>query len=447
MATHKDLLDAITRVRAAGGGPDSWTAGLTGADIAVVTNPLSSPGAVGAVLAKLIAAHPDAFLTPSSTAAEPEPIQGATADAIRGAESALAEQNSQTAEADLQVLGAVRDAHGTHAQGISALDGIKREIEHAALTRTDLDTPAGARAFQRYLVDRLRDIRDVVGTAEMDAASKAALTAAVAALYASDTAGSEEPDRVGAELDRLLPCDEDLGPLLPSDEDLGRPLPADSALAPAGLAGPPMGLPPMSPLSGGWGGGVPGGAPFGAGMPMPASGLPVFDPPTAALDDGPRRAPRPDPLPDSLEPDPESVSAADGPSDEEAGQDDGTVVELPGGQIVAAPSPQVAAAMTAAVGGMPIKEAFEKQGIALPEAGSPVTDPVPPEDLLPGDIGMLTDRHALALGNGTALLDQQIQSLARVMGPGFLGWQHPPAAHPETTTVLPDPPATETAPS
>ncbi|MGH3563285.1 MAG: DUF4226 domain-containing protein, partial [Mycobacterium sp.] len=44
----------------------------------------------------------------------------------------------------------------------------------------------------------------------------------------------------------------------------------------------------------------------------------------------------------------------------------------------------------------------------------------------PGDIGMFTDRHALALGSGKALLDGQIQHIGNVRGPSFLGWQHPP---------------------
>jgi hypothetical protein len=57
--------------------------------------------------------------------------------------------------------------------------------------------------------------------------------------------------------------------------------------------------------------------------------------------------------------------------------------------------------------------------------------------LVPGDIGVLADRHALALGNGTALLDNQIQPITNVVGPGFLGWQHPPGP----TTTNPQPPA------
>ena len=84
-----------------------------------------------------------------------------------------------------------------------------------------------------------------------------------------------------------------------------------------------------------------------------------------------------------------------------------------------AASPELAAVITAAVAGTPITEAFAQQHITIPPPGSPVTDPVDPHRLVAGDVGILTDRHALALGNGTALLDNRIQPAATVAGPGF----------------------------
>ena len=41
VASYQDLLDAIARVGAATGDPDAWMAGLSGADLAVVTTPVS----------------------------------------------------------------------------------------------------------------------------------------------------------------------------------------------------------------------------------------------------------------------------------------------------------------------------------------------------------------------------------------------------------------------
>ncbi|CAG7207485.1 DUF4226 domain-containing protein [Mycobacterium avium subsp. paratuberculosis] len=114
---------------------------------------------------------------------------------------------------------------------------------------------------------------------------------------------------------------------------------------------------------------------------------------------------------------------------------------LPDGETVAAASPQLAAAIKAAVGGTPIAEAFQQQGMTLPTPGTAVANPVDVVRVSPGDIGMFTDRHALALGPGKALLDGQIQHIATVSGPGFLGWEHPPAAAASVTApAKPDPP-------
>ena len=64
----------------------------------------------------------------------------------------------------------------------------------------------------------------------------------------------------------------------------------------------------------------------------------------------------------------------------------------------------------------------------MPAPGTAVTSPVDPLQVTPGDIGIFTDRHALALGHEKALLDGQIQRIATVSGPNFLGWEHPPGA-------------------
>jgi hypothetical protein len=99
---------------------------------------------------------------------QPPPLShsdGAAAEAIRAAESALAHQSSLTAQVDLQVVTAVLNAHTDHAGAVAVLERLQDDIEAAVLIRTDLDTPAGARDFQRYLLEKLRDIRTVVATA------------------------------------------------------------------------------------------------------------------------------------------------------------------------------------------------------------------------------------------------------------------------------------------
>jgi hypothetical protein len=100
---------------------------------------------------------------------------------------------------------------------------------------------------------------------------------------------------------------------------------------------------------------------------------------------------------------------------------------LPDGDTLTAASPQLAAVIKAAVSGVPIPDAFRQQGITIPAPGTAITDPLDPLRLAPGDIGIFADRHALALSPGKALIDGQIQHIAAVGGPSFLGWEHPPA--------------------
>ncbi|MGI9125174.1 MAG: DUF4226 domain-containing protein [Mycobacterium sp.] len=485
MATHQDVLDAIARVRAATADPGSWSAGLSGEDIAVVTNPLSTPAALGAVMSKIIAAHPDSFGGVSP--AEHTPARGAAADAVREARTALAAQKSTAAQVDLKVITAVLNAQEAHAAGVGELDRLQREIEAAVAAATDLDTPAGARAFQGYLVDKTRDIRAVVDKARLDSTSKAELAEALSALYASaapdplpaepspttpppptlqpQRAQADEPDgettsRQAGEEHRELPETERDSTPAPTVMDpppwYPESYPQEDYLPPSvaePLATPP---PPAAPVTapalpmptGGWGGGLPGGAPVaGAVPPLPdLSGQGPF----GLAPDSLRRAAEPDPRlkepdasTDQLEPEAATEAAPDDLPE------DPRTVELPGGDVV--PNAELAGVITAAVAGTPIPDAFQQQGIASPAPGTPVAIPLDPHDLLPGDIGLFTDRYALSLGNGKALMDTQIQNIASVSGPGFLGWQHPPEPDRHTGNPVPEVPEptrpVETAPS
>ncbi|MGB3482933.1 MAG: hypothetical protein WBB07_12055, partial [Mycobacterium sp.] len=102
-------------------------------------------------------------------------------------------------------------------------------------------------------------------------------------------------------------------------------------------------------------------------------------------------------------------------------------VRLPNGDLITAPNPQLAQVINAALSGTPIGEAFHRNGLTIPPPGSPVDSPVDPKDVATGDVGMFTDRQALALDRTRALLAGEIQPLASVSGPSFLGWMHPPS--------------------
>jgi hypothetical protein len=480
MATPNDVLAAVEHVKECTGDPAAWLAGLTPQDITeVVTIFAASPQRLDGVIARIRQQHPDLFdprtgemIVPSQTGtagrgpAGPQPEdaasdrqEGAAADTIRDAEAALAHQNSATAQIDLQVVTAVLNAHQRTAEGREALNRLQQDIEAAVTTRSDLDTPAGARDFQRFLIGKLRDIRAVVASASLDDTSNSALMAAWTSLYNSSKSERGDADEhrpsTGAPPG---PAAESTGQSRPAADTGLDPyldsLPADDSglLAgdmPAQTPSPPPSMTPAMPSIPSFGGG---GIPGGGAMPgwaMPG-GFPLPGPLNNAADEG---SPKDldDALLESSDPEDQASSAKDG--DEQAGHHDAesaaaeppasgpTTVTLPNGETVTAASPQLAGAIKAAAGGTPIADAFRQEGIAIPPPGTAVTDPVDPSRLTPGDIGMLTDRHALALGQSRALLNGQIQHISTVNGPSFLGWEHPPgpvaAAAPDRT----DPPA------
>jgi hypothetical protein len=382
---------------------------------------------------------------PASGGAQAE---GAAAEAIRAAETALAQQNSVTAQVDLAVVTAVLNAHTAHTDGAAALESLQREIEAAVATRTALDTPAGAREFQRYLIDKLEDIRAVVEDTDLDDTSKASLAAALASLYASAGSGgaavegtgnptssasptpsrspasitaSSQPPAAGLDAG-LDPGLSDFGPLGFPGPDLVPETGADTTGAdmtgtvpptpapPAGQSSPLAPMMPAAPALPSLGGGPSGASPLDGLSSLPA---------LAALADPSGPAPDlrdevgdevddavPEPAePESLEP--ESEAAPQGAGGDET-------------------EPPFAGVIAAAVAGTPIADAFNQQGIVIPGPGTPVIAPLLPEDVVPGDVGLFDDRHALALGNGKVLLDDQIQPIETVNRQGFIGWQHPP---------------------
>jgi Domain of unknown function (DUF4226) len=382
-------------------------------------------------------------MTTPDDAPTPEHQEGDAADAIRSAEVALARQNSTTAQVDLQVVTAVLNAHQKAAAGTEALNRLQRDIEGAVATRSDLDTPAGARDFQRYLIGKLRDIRAVVAGASLDDTSNSALMAAWTSLYNSTEPGTDADDprrpagsenaapEPNAAQSRPLATEPDPDPYFdaPPEDDFG-PRPEE-------MPAPTAAETPSIPSFGG--GALPGGAewgmPGGSALPGPLPG--GGEPPSPQdLDDARLKSDESEDRPVSDGDDPERTGhehaePATGP----------TTATLPNGETLTAASPQLAAAIEAAASGTPIADAFRHEGMTIPPPGTAVSDPVDPSQLAPGDIGMFTNRHALALGDSRALVNGQIQHISTVNGPGFLGWEHPPvpvsAPEPDRT----DPPA------
>lgn len=427
MSTYDELINAIAYVRERTGDPNGWQTGLAPDEVAAVMTPTTRPEALDAIVRKIRQQHPSLF----GAAPEPDRAQGQAAEAMTDAEAALAHQNSASSQLDMQVINAILNAHLNAVEGREALNKLQRETEVAVLTRSDLDTPAGARDFQRFLIGKLKDIRAVVLNASLDDTSKSALMAAWTSLYDASKHGPDERPTaaasVAADCTAHEPDDDpDMDPLLDSilaDEptpptgDLPGPPPAGSAAAPPAPAMPTVPATPTVPSLPGLGG-----APMPGGLALPGLQDVGEDRPFGSHE--PERADRQD------EPDGDDgaahaeEAATEEPESPPAGS---ALVTLPDGDTVTAASPQLAAAIQSAVGGTSIPDAFQQQGITIPPPGTAVPNPIDPLQAAPGDIGILTDRHALALGHEKALLDGQIQRIATVSGPNFLGWEHPPA--------------------
>lgn len=376
MSTHEDLLATIRYVRDRTGDPNAWQTGLTPTEVTAVVTSTTRSEQLDAILRKIRQRHSNLYYP-----APPDREQGDAARAIADAEAALAHQNSATAQLDLQVVSAILNAHLKTVEGGESLHELQQEIEAAVRIRSDLDTPAGARDFQRFLIGKLKDIREVVATASLDAASKSALMAAWTSLYdaskgdrgdADDrgpaSVGSGGAPARGAGQQPELPTRAEPDCLLDSLllEDPG--LLADDLQVPGGTSAaiPSASSTPSLPNLG--------------GATMPGGGA------TPALVPG---------------------------------------VSAPGGLPLSG--------LLRGVGDEPELTDFDERGQEVPTTGNchPATgnrgrQPRRPRPDLSGR-RRCVHRHALALGPSKALLDGQIQHISAVRGPNFLGWIHPAA--------------------
>jgi hypothetical protein len=477
MTTANDVLAAIEHVKQCTGDQAAWLTGLTPQQVTdAETMFAASPARLDGLITSIRQQHPDLFspttgemIFPSRTGVtERRPTntppdgsasdhqEGDAADAIRDAEVALARQNSATAQLDLQVITAVLNAHQKTGEGRDALNKLQEDIEAAVRTRSDLDTPAGARDFQRFLIGKLRDIRAVVSTANLDDTSNSALMAAWTSLY-----NSAKPDAGIADEHRGPPSGhvdapaESVSASKPAAPDPGTEPYFDSLLAddPGSLAGDIAAQnPPPSPAATSTMPSIPsfGGGAVPGGGAMPGWAIPGGSPVSEPLQGADARSSR-QPADAVRESNFEDEQSSDKGGDEQAEHEEPEpaadpplsgpmTFTLPDGGTVTAASPQIAAAIKAAVGGMPIADAFREQGITIPAPGTAVPGPLDPSQLTPGDIGMFTNRLALALGESKALVDGQIQDTSTVKGPSFLGWEHPPAPVTAAAPARTDPP-------
>ncbi|GAT07706.1 DUF4226 domain-containing protein [Mycolicibacterium novocastrense] len=561
MGSYDDLRHIIKHIAEETGDPNAWQQGLTPQQIRDVNGWLNSDGAgfrgyrdpeTGVVyedrshqnssvnpavpddaLDRIRNMHPELFNPETKAAVMPAPPpaapapppaapappgpsggdadaqQGEGAEAIKKLEDSLKGQNSKVAEADRTLAAAVLNAFSNTVEGKQKLAVLQQSIEDAVNRQTALDTPMGAREFQKFLLSKQKEIIDVVAEADLDDKSKREILAGLYALNAAphpekadesdpnaknageqaDGAGNGGGDNAGAGAGAgtTPPAGSNVGATGdPLADLLGDPLLSDPGLLggdPLGGMGsqlPQMPMPTMPSMPGLGGGGLPG--LFGGGGAPAASGLSDLlkpkdntdepDPVASLLDDpllgAPPEGSEGSEQPQSpLDPDkPEGEKAEDDKPNNEQPTSGAPVpgplappvppgtgpteVHLPNGQTVTAPNPQLANVTKAISEGTPIADAFRQNGMTIAPPGAAVPNPMDPSRLTMGAVGQFTDHQVYAINKDLAFIDGQIRPISDVNGrPGFLGWMPPPelpaAPLAPPTTSTPADPAAPTS--
>ncbi|KZS85241.1 MULTISPECIES: DUF4226 domain-containing protein [Mycobacterium] len=111
---------------------------------------------------------------------------GSSPDAIAARQAVLGRQYEAIAEADRALAEALAGAHAAMRESIRRLDAIAADIERAVSDQGELavDTSIGAREFQRFLLDKQREITAIVADARELDRTKSAVLARLLAQYA-----------------------------------------------------------------------------------------------------------------------------------------------------------------------------------------------------------------------------------------------------------------------
>ena len=98
--------------------------------------------------------------------------------AIQARQAAMVTSHGAVVDADRVLAEAIADAHAVLRESVNRLDAIAAEIDRVVSGQADpaVDTPMGAREFQKFLVAKQREITAVVAHAhELDRAKSAVL--------------------------------------------------------------------------------------------------------------------------------------------------------------------------------------------------------------------------------------------------------------------------------
>ncbi|MEB3064183.1 DUF4226 domain-containing protein [[Mycobacterium] zoologicum] len=120
---------------------------------------------------------------------------GSFADAARDREAQLVRRLAASVAVDNEFEAVLRGAVEQNRAARQRLDAIEGEIREAAATWRGLDTPAGARQFQRFLIAKTREIHKVVADGVADNQSRAATVQMLSGRYGVGGKVPLEPPR------------------------------------------------------------------------------------------------------------------------------------------------------------------------------------------------------------------------------------------------------------
>ncbi|MEB3051058.1 DUF4226 domain-containing protein [Mycolicibacter sp. MYC123] len=112
--------------------------------------------------------------------------RGEFADAARKREAQLAQRLAASMAVDQQFEAVLRGAVQHNRDSRQRLDAIESEVKEAAATWPGLDTPAGARQFQQFLIGKTREIYRVVADGLADSRARAATVRMLGGRYRID---------------------------------------------------------------------------------------------------------------------------------------------------------------------------------------------------------------------------------------------------------------------
>ncbi|WP_156686272.1 DUF4226 domain-containing protein [Mycobacterium sp. Marseille-P9652] len=92
---------------------------------------------------------------------------GPSIDAVRARQAQLARRHDAITDADRVLADVLTTAHAAMRESLGRLEAIGEDIENAVANQADLalDTPSGAREFQRFLLAKHREISAVLAEA------------------------------------------------------------------------------------------------------------------------------------------------------------------------------------------------------------------------------------------------------------------------------------------